>query len=612
MSKKPLPRTHGLFGWIGENSYLPEVLSDAMEKAFLTELPVTLSTSERWGVGSTGAVTSTPGGGIAAIIGAPYWKTNALREVATTRSHAAALAEAYDLAGDKYYELLAGTFSCAIVDTAKQRTMICVDRMGHFPMYFTTVGESLIFSNSLGCVMGHPEVRREVCPQGVYNYVYFHMLPSPISIFRDVKKLHCGSQLVFENGELAISRYWQPEFQEFYGEHFNIQKNNLRHRLTRSVEHAISDGRQIGAFLSGGLDSSTVVGILSEVQGKNAKAFSIGFSAKGYDEMPFARNTAKHFDVKLHEYYVTPADVVEALPKIASSYDEPFGNSSALPAWFCARFAAEQGIEHLLAGDGGDELFAGNERYAKQKIFERYYGLPSLLSEKLIPGLVRMVGTDNKLGRKADSYIRQALIPLPDRLQTYNYLHRHNPAEVFNPQFLDQLDTEIPIKLIREVYNAPDEASPLNRMLYLDWQYTLADNDLRKVSHMCALAGVDVSYPFLEDHLVKFSTRIPSRQKLKGRKLRYFYKKALENWLPEATINKKKQGFGLPFGVWMSEYQPLRDMSYDNLQSLKARGYFQEEFLEKLIDLHRHGHAHYYGELIWVLVVLEFWLDAHL
>jgi len=355
-----------------------------------------------------------------------------------------------------------------------------------------------------------------------------------------------------------------------------------------------------------------VTGMLSEISETTAEAYSIGFSAEGYDEMEFARITAKHFGVRLNEYYVTPEDVVDALPIVAASYDEPFGNSSALPAYFCAKVAAENGVQRLLAGDGGDEFFAGNERYVKQDVFETYGKIPSSLRKGLIEPIINNLPAAIPLSNKARSYIEQANIPLPDRLQTYNFLHRHSPEEIFSEDFLIHTDINSPLAIQRHTYQQPKNASTLNRMLYLDWQYTLADNDLRKVSHMCALAGVEVVYPMLDDNLVNFSCQIPSNWKIKDRDLRHFYKQSLTGWLPNATINKKKQGFGLPFGVWMETHKPLQEMAYDNLLKLKKRPYFKPEFIDHTIDLHRNQHAAYYGELIWILMVLEMWIDAHI
>ena len=255
---------------------------------------------------------------------------------------------------------------------------------------------------------------------------------------------------------------------------------------------------------------------MAELRQREGEAYSIGFSAEGYDEMAFARITAKHFDIKLNEYYVTPQDVVDALPLIATSYDEPFGNSSALPAYFCAKMAVENGVNTLLAGDGGDEIFAGNERYVRQNVFEHYSKVPALLRKALVEPITELLPNAIAPVAKASSYIAQANMPLPDRLQSYNFLHRHPATEVFTEDFLAEVNTALPLEIQREIYHRPTDAGRLNRMLYLDWQITLADNDLRKVSHMCSLAGVDVVYPMLDDALVEFSCKIPQSLENQG------------------------------------------------------------------------------------------------
>jgi len=305
------------------------------------------------------------------------------------------------------------------------------------------------------------------------------------------------------------------------------------------------------------------------------------------------------------------------LPLVASSYLEPFGNSSALPAYFCARLASRQGIAALLAGDGGDEIFAGNERYGKQRAFSPYLSIPSSLREGIINPLVNRLPDGFPVASKAKNYLRQANTPLPDRLQAYNFLHQFPAKSLFRKDVLESVNKEEPLNIQRKIYNTPEGSSPLNRLLYLDWQFTLADNDLRKVSHMCALAGTKVHYPMLDDELVEFSCQIPSRWKLKNspfntnQGLRSFYKYALKGWLPNATINKSKQGFGLPFGVWLSTHKPLREMAYEALDRIKQREIFHNAFIDRCVKLHREGHAAYYGELIWLLMVLEFWLERH-
>jgi asparagine synthase (glutamine-hydrolysing) len=294
---------------------------------------------------------------------------------------------------------------------------------------------------------------------------------------------------------------------------------------------------------------------------------------------------------------------------IANYYDEPFGNSSALAAYYCAKLAKENGIKRLLAGDGGDEIFAGNERYAKQMLFEHYHQLPGFVTSALETCLNRLPGAlaNQKIPFKAKRYIEQAKAGMPDRLQDYNFLHRHNPADIFNGDFLARVDTSRPLQQLRNCYQLPKDASTLNRMLYMDWKTTLHDNDLVKVNRMCELVGVEVSYPLLDQRIVNLSCRIPSANKLNGQKLRWFYKQAMTGFLPDQIINKSKHGFGLPFGIWLKDHQPLKELAYDAIHNLKKREYFKPEFLDHAIEMHQSIHASYYGELIWILMMLELW-----
>nr|WP_277602480.1 asparagine synthase C-terminal domain-containing protein [Parahaliea mediterranea] len=438
------------------------------------------------------------------------------------------------------------------------------------------------------------------------------MVPGPGSIFRGIGKLQAAEVVRIDGSGIHRQRHWEPDFNR-PRKVSDYQRNcgELRERLRAGVRRCMAADMNTGSFLSGGLDSSTVTGFLAEATGGKAPAFAIGFDAPGYDEMAYARTTARHFGVTLHEYYVTPDDVVEALPLIAGSFEEPFGNSSALPAYFCARVARNHGIDCLLAGDGGDELFAGNERYARQKVFSVYHQLPSVLRNQLLEPVLRALPASTPLAGKARSYVDQATTPLPDRLQSYNFLHRHDPGELFGSDVLSRIDTNQPLELLRAIYRRPANATELDRMLYLDWQITLADNDLRKVSHTCALAGIGVRFPMLDDDLLEFSCTLPDDWKLPRQKLRQFYKNALADWLPQETLRKKKQGFGLPFGVWMQEYAPLRELAYDTLLQLKRRPLFRPEFIDNTIELHRSRHAAYYGELVWILTVLELWMQSH-
>lgn len=609
--KKTLLSPH-IAGWVFSSEVDTKANDNmlAMQQAINTSLPLEQWVEESYACTSTSTLHREQHCTVV-IAGYPTWKDASLATAAKENGHAHALYLAYTQYGDQCVNYLYGAFSFAIIDTTLNQLIAGTDRLGQLPLYYVTTDDGIVFGSSVSSLLAHPQVPQSIQEQGVYDYLYFHMVPSPHSIYKHIQKLPAGHRLKYVNGSHDVSSYYLPVFSESAPSSFEQMGQQLKHELKNAVSHCYDPTLNTAAFLSGGLDSSTVAGMLSEVSETTAEAYSIGFSAEGYDEMAFARITAKHFGVKLNEYYVTPEDVVDALPIVAASYDEPFGNSSALPAYFCAKVAAENGVQRLLAGDGGDELFGGNERYVKQDIFEAYGKIPNGLRKAIIEPIVSRLPSAIPLSDKARSYIDQANIPLPDRMQTYNFLHQHSPNEIFNEDFLNHTDTQAPLAILRNTYQQVEGASTLNRMLYLDWQYTLADNDLRKVSHMCALAGVEVVYPMLDDNLVDLSCQVPSDWKIKKRDLRHFYKQSLTGWLPDATINKKKQGFGLPFGVWMETHRPLQEMAYDNLLKLKNRSYFKPEFIDQTIELHRNQHAAYYGELIWILMVLEMWMEAH-
>ena len=496
-----------------------------------------------------------------------------------------------------------------IIDAEQQSLLITTDPIGLSNIYYAETADGLVFGSRADFVARHPDVGGDIALQSIYDYIYHHHCPSPTTIYKQVKKLEGGQCLLYRNGRLSLEYYWRPVFEEHLTGSLQQAGRDLQEQLIAAVSSMVDTEDTTGAFLSGGLDSSSVAGALSKVFPGKAKTFSMGFPVEGYNEIEYANIAVKHFNTRQHEYYVTPEDTVNAVPAIAAYYDEPFGNSSALAAYYCAKLAKENGVNRLLAGDGGDEIFAGNDRYAKQMLFEYYHRLPGFAAagleaclHRLPPSLAKL-----KLPFKASRYIEQAKALMPDRLQDYNFLHRHAAAEVFNDDFLTQIDTAKPLRLLRECYNRPENASTLNRMLHLDWKTTLHDNDLVKVNRMCEMAGVEVYYPLLDQRIVELSCRIPSASKLNGQKLRWFYKQAMSDFLPGEIINKTKHGFGLPFGIWLKDHQPLKDLAYDAIVSLKKRDYFKPGFLDHAISMHQSIHAVYYGELIWILMMLELW-----
>ena len=545
---------------------------------------------------------------LALITGRPVWPGRGWLEDADEAAHL--LLETYRRHGRETPRHIGGSFALVVIDREAKRALLAIDRIGVESLaYALPGGGELVFADDVGPVRRHPSVGGEVDLQSLYHYLYFHVIPSPGSLFAGVAKLEPAQSLWLSDGEAHLERYWLPEFRE------QGDVPSLEAELRETLDRAVADCRPdeaTGAFLSGGLDSSSVTGYLARRQNP-ARAFSIGFEEKGFDEIPFARTAAKHFGARLDEYYVTPEDIVEAFPLIASSYDEPFGNSSAIPVLFCARLAQDRGMRTLLAGDGGDELFAGNSRYARQQVFEVYTRLPAVLKKGLLEPLFLGLPMSRWTlpTRKIRSYIEQARLPMPARMESYNFLHRTPRETVFTADFLQAVDTDQPVQLLAHTYDAVPDAGLLNRMLYLDWKITLADNDLRKVNRMCEVAGVEVRYPMLDDAVVELSTRVPPKAKLPGIKLRDYYKSALRDFLPREVLTKSKHGFGLPFGHWLKKSPRLQENIYGNLSDLKSRQILAPRFLDELVDAHRGGHASYYGTMIWVLAMLEEWLRTH-
>lgn len=462
---------------------------------------------------------------LAVVTGHPHFTDAHLAELARAHGTAATLIQAYlkhDLA---VFKLLAGHFSVALIDGQKSLTLLATDRSAIHPVVYTVTNGQLVFGSSLDMLKRHPWVKSKIDPQAIYNFVFFHMIPAPGTIYTDHHRLLPGQYLRFMAGKAEISTYWEMQFVENVIRPFDELKETFLNTVRAAVKDAAANART-GAFLSGGTDSSTIAGMLGEVTGKPAETYSIGFEAEGYDEMEYARVAAKHFGTHQHEYYVTPHDVALAIPLIAASYDQPFGNSSAVPSYYCAKFAKADGIERLLGGDGGDELFGGNTRYAKQKIFSIYEAIPDPVRRSAIEPLIFGIPGGNAFMplRKIRSYIEQASVPLPARLETYNLLNRLGATNVFTREFLAAIDVQQPFALMNVVYQGAHAQTQINRLLALDLKFTLADNDLPKVIQTCHLAGVSVGFPLLDDNVVAFSASLAPQLKLKGTKLRYFFK----------------------------------------------------------------------------------------
>lgn len=505
------------------------------------------------------------------------------------------------------YNQLAGFFVAVIVNKTTGDIQVVNDHIGSVPLFCHRHNEAWFICTSLKLLEHHLGGSPEISKQAIFNYFYYHCIPAPFTIYKDTFKLMPGAVATLAvDGNHQQTTLYNPEFKQSSTD-LDALKKRCAEIISDCVKTNVSS--DCGAFLSGGLDSSTVAGMLAK-HSDNPRTFSIGFEAEGYDETEYALITANHFATEHKVHYLQPEEIEQNFIEVAAFFDEPFGNSSSMAAYVCAKFAKENKVGRLLAGDGGDEIFAGNERYAKQKIFEVYGKLGSYIQAPL-----KWAFCETPLGgigplKKGRSYIEQATTPLPDRLESYNFLNRFELDDMFENGFLSDVDKSIPLAEKQRRYHECTSDNFMDKMLYSDWKFTLADNDLVKVSKMCEMAGVEVKYPLLEKEVVDFSCTVPGDIKLPDTKLRDFYKQSFTGFLAQETLSKPKHGFGLPFGVWMKEQSALKDMTDKYLQNFKSRGIFKISFIEEAIDTYNQGHSGYYGELIWIMLVLEIWLAS--
>jgi asparagine synthase (glutamine-hydrolysing) len=540
-------------------------------------------------------------------LGSPRFEDPRLATIARSHGPLAAWRETVALDPAQAAAGVTGEFAIGL-HRAGGNAFLAVDRFAVHTLCYRIVDGALHFAARADDLA---DADTPVDPQAIFDYLYFHVIPSPRTIYRGIFRLPPGHYAWFHNGQLTVAPYWQPVFHEHQDTPRELLRNEFRKLLLDSVESQL-DGGKPACFLSGGTDSSTIAGMATRARGNTVATYSIGFDAQGYDEMAFASMVAKHFGTEHHAYYVTPQDLVRSIPAVAAHFDQPFGNSSALPAYYCAKKAQEDGVSKLLAGDGGDELFGGNARYAKQRMFSWYGHVPQMLKARVMEPLLGAHAAQSfALTRKAGSYVEQARVPMPERLQMYNLIMRLGANEVLTPQLLAQVDTTSPLQTQRQVWQRPHRCSHLNQELAFDWRFTLAESDLPKVRGAAALAGIGVGFPMLDYRLLAFSQKLPTSYKLKGLQLRWFFKDALRGFLPDAVIAKKKQGFGLPFGVWATTHSPLLSLASSSLHSLAGRGVIRSEFVQSLLAHRLPEHPGYFGEMVWILMMLEQWLQAH-
>jgi asparagine synthase (glutamine-hydrolysing) len=525
---------------------------------------------------------------------------------------AALIAALYEQFGPTFVERLSGTFSFVLWDRWERKMVGGIDGFGIRRLAYYRDDQAVLVATRVDALAHAGCADLEINPRAIANVLNFSSNLAPDTIFKRVARIEPGTVLIVESGRVRLQKYWDMR----YG---RDDAGSAEPRLCRMLENVVERSvaaqcknesfAGLGSFLSGGTDSSTVVGMMARLDRGPVRTFSIGFQDERFNELSYARLAADHFKADHHTYVVGAADCFQALPRIVRSFDEPYGNASAIPTYFCARLAAENGVRKLLAGDGGDELFGGNQRYLTDKLFGLYQQVPGIMRRGIVEPCLQLLPSGNRLVGGARRYVRRSNLPPLERYLSYNFLSAHPLPEVFDGDFLRAVSGYSVLETPAIHYSRAPARDHLDRLLYVDVKITLADNDLPKVTCMSELAGIQTRFPFLERSVAEFSGCIPARLKVKGLQKRYLFKRAFRNLLPAEVIQKKKHGFGIPVASWLKSDPHFREYSHDILLSRRAsqRGYFRRDFLEQLMRNHEMDESSYYGDTLWTILAMELW-----
>jgi asparagine synthase (glutamine-hydrolysing) len=509
---------------------------------------------------------------------------------------------------------LRGEFVIAVYDGRDRTLHLATDRMRIQPLLTAERPDQFLFASRMSALLASPVPFDPTIDAGaLLDVVASSVVPAPRTIFREVNKLPAGHRLALRNGRSTIEPYWDADFTRADGASPEGLAAATREALAAAVRDRLEREAPgtYGAFLSGGVDSTTVTGLLTRESGGRVATFSIGFSEERFNKLHYARVAASAFHARHTEYFVTPRDTEDAVLAVAESFDEPFANASAVPTYYCAKVAREHGVTALYAGDGGDELFAGNQRYADSRVFEPYDRVPRWIRDPLLTPAIAAAGkiVPHPIFVKAGKYVRRASLPPAERIVSYDFWTVVPPAAFATADLMATAGAYRPASMVIHHHDRARASTALDRHLYLDLKVTISDNDVPKVTRMCDRAGVAVRFPFLDERVVDVATRVPARLKMRGGELRTFFKDAYKDLLPVETRAKTKHGFGLPISGWLKSDPALHAMMRDLVLSPRSvgRGYFQPGALADVVRRHEEDATPYYGTVLWNLMVIELW-----
>jgi asparagine synthase (glutamine-hydrolysing) len=524
-----------------------------------------------------------------------------------TSSDTESIVHAYEEYGEDCVNHLRGMFAFAIWDDREKQLFLARDRFGKKPLHYLHDPRKLIFGSEIKSILEHPEVRPEVNRPAIVNYAAYGYTPDPDTMFKGIAKLPPGHTLTWSNGAIRVRPYWDLHFQPDHPpreEAFYLDEvDRLMHEAVRI--RLISDV-PLGAFLSGGIDSSLVVAMMARQTNSPVKTFSIGFEEDRYNEVAYARMVARHYRTDHHEEIVKP-DAEEVISDLIRVFDEPFADSSAIPTYYVSRLARRH-VTVALSGDGGDELFAGYDRYLDSHLSGRLDRIPQPARQAVLGRIARAlpegffgINTLRYLAANADErYAIKMTGGLSQRFQ-----------RVFSRDLMEAAGGGDPSPALLQYLKRDTGLDSITRRQYADVKRYLPGDILTKVDRASMLVSLEARAPLLDHKLAEFAATIPTAVKVHGRTLKHVLKSIARRYLPAEMIDRPKMGFAVPVAEWIN--REWRDMSQDLVLGRRAiaRGNFNPRYLRLIMDEHRRGRRNH-GTAIWTLMVLEMWYRRYI
>ncbi|QDU26993.1 Asparagine synthetase [glutamine-hydrolyzing] 1 [Anatilimnocola aggregata] len=524
-----------------------------------------------------------------------------------TDSDTETIVHLYEDEGPECFAHLAGMFSIAIWDSNRRRLVLGRDRLGKKPLVYRHEAGRLLFASELKSLLQVPGAPRDIDFSAIDEYLTYQYVPHPNTIFRGYKKLPPGHFAVWQDDELQVRPYWQPDFTAEHPCAEIEAVERVRELLNSAVKTRLRSDVPLGAFLSGGIDSSLIVALMQQQAGERVKTFTIGFPIKEYDESPYAERVAKHLGTDHQTLRVDP-DAVRVLPQLAYHYDEPFGDSSAVPTWYVSQLTREH-VTVALSGDGGDELFAGYPRYRAAALggwFDRVPMIRSLFAANLwqsLPSSGRQKSRVRQFKRFASSL---SLTPERRYLDWISIFNEARRGELYNEDFLAQLPNSDPAGFLLAAWKRTKGRDPISAASLTDLVTYLPCDLMTKVDIASMAHGLEIRAPFLDHRLVEFAAGLPVKFKHRNRRGKWLLKRAFGELLPNEVWQRPKMGFGVPLDHWFrNELRPLvRETLLDGQCTTQ---WFRREAISELIEDHEQRRFDHSAR-IWSLLMLELWL----